>query len=73
MERVPGLREHRGMLSPNGKERQPTQHNARIAVPSELNDSLTTIGGHVDTHPALDNHQALILDEATLDQGNSFP
>ena len=73
MERVPGLCKHQGMLSPNGKERQLMWHNACIAVPSELNDSLTTIGGRVDAHPALDNHQALILNEATLRQGNSFP
>jgi len=39
MECVLGLHEHRGMLSPNGKEHQPMQHNACIVVPSELNDS----------------------------------
>jgi len=39
MEHVLSLCEPQGMLSPDGKEHQPTQHNACIVVPSELNDS----------------------------------
>jgi len=39
------------------KECQLTWHNACVIVPSELNNSLTTIGGCVDSHPTLDNCQ----------------